>query len=95
LKENLALKKLSTGGEIAISTPKQRQKAMLAVIDTVAGDLGNTRTVCRSSYIHPTLLADWENEKFAEKWEAAGKNRKIAGLDRDESSTLYYLSDDA
>ncbi len=95
LKENLALKKLSTGGEIAISTPKQRQKAMLAVIDTVAGDLRNTRTVCRSSYIHPTLLADWENEKFAEKWEAAGKNRKIAGLDRDESSTLYYLSDDA
>ena len=95
LKKNSALKKLSAGGEISTSTQKERQKAALAVIDTVAGDLGNTRTVCRSSYIHPTLLADWENEKFATKWETAGKNRKISGLNRDESSTLYYLSDDA
>jgi len=92
LKKNSALKKLSAGRKIAISTQKERQKAMLAVIDTVAGDLGNTRTVCRSSYIHPTLLSDWENEKFSDKWETAGKNRKISRLNRDETSTLHYLS---
>ena len=33
------------------TTDTGRNKAMLAVIDTVAANLGNTRTVCRSSYL--------------------------------------------
>ena len=39
-----------------------KNKTMLAVIDSVAADLGNTRAVCRSSYIHPWFLDAWMNE---------------------------------
>ena len=41
---------------------------MIAIIDTVAADLGNTRAVCRSSYIRPMFLEDWEKGIFMERW---------------------------
>ena len=92
LKKNAGLLKLSNDGDFAIGTEKQRQKVLLAVVDTVSGDLGNTRTVCRSSYIHPTFLNDWGEESFAKKWSKVSGERKVRGLNRDESTTLHYLS---
>ncbi|MEE2647152.1 MAG: DNA topoisomerase IB [Candidatus Thermoplasmatota archaeon] len=50
------------------TTDTGRNKAMLAVIDTVAADLGNTRTVCRSSYIHPWFLDAWADGRLGEAW---------------------------
>jgi hypothetical protein len=50
-------------------------KAMLAVIDTVATDLGNTRTVCRSSYIHPWFLDAWSQGRLGEAPLCAFSNR--------------------
>ena len=92
LKKNDNLVKLLAKG-IDLENEKSRQNAMLAVIDTVSGDLGNTRAVCRSSYIHPTFIDDWMNESFANKWNNAAKKRKVSGLSRDESSTLHYLNE--
>ncbi len=42
---------------------KQLKKNTLAVIDAVAEELGNTRAVCRSSYIHPAIFKAYENGK--------------------------------
>ena len=65
---------------------------MLAVIDTVAADLGNTRAVCRSSYIRPMFMDDWESGIFLERWKKAkgGKNRGKE-LSFDETTAINYM----
>ena len=72
-------------------TEAQRSRVMLAVIDTVASDLGNTRAVCRSSYIHPWFLDAWMNDTLGEAWGAVASERKIQSLTQGESTTLRLL----
>lgn len=64
---------------------------MLAVIDTVAADLGNTRPVCRSSYIHPWFLDAWMEQRILETWNEVSDMRRISGLSVGESATLRVL----
>ena len=67
-------------------------KAMLAVIDTVATDLGNTRTVCRSSYIHPWFLDDaWSEGRLGEAWAEFADMRAMGNMTAGESTTLRIL----
>ena len=42
------------------STSARLKASKIEVIDAVAGQLGNTRAVTRSSYINPTVFAEWE-----------------------------------
>jgi DNA topoisomerase-1 len=69
-----------------------RKRVANQVIKTVASDLGNTPTVCRSSYIHPNILNDWGEGSFRKRWNKAGKARKVKGLTKEETETLEYLS---
>jgi len=73
------------------TTETARNKAMLAVIDTVAADLGNTRAVCRSSYIHPWFLDAWTKGALAEAWTAVSDMRAMANMTKGESATLRIL----
>ena len=73
------------------TTETARNKAMLAVIDTVAADLGNTRAVCRSSYIHPWFLDAWTKGTLAEAWTAVSDMRAMANMTKGESATLRIL----
>ncbi len=68
-----------------------RKRISNEVVKTVASDLGNTPTVCRSSYIHPKILSDWTEGSFRSKWNRAGKSRKSTGLTKEETTTLHYL----
>jgi DNA topoisomerase-1 len=36
------------------------KRKIVAVLDSVASKLGNTRTVCRKYYVHPTVIASFE-----------------------------------
>lgn len=72
-------------------THTARKRVANEVIKTVAFDLGNTPTVCRSSYIHPTILTDWSEGKFRGKWNKALRSRKLKELSREETATLMYL----
>jgi DNA topoisomerase-1 len=36
------------------------RKKILSVLDEVAGNLGNTRTVCKKYYVHPTVIKSYE-----------------------------------
>ena len=72
-------------------TPTARKRIANEVIKTVASDLGNTPTVCRSSYIHPTILIDWTDGKFRTRWNRATRCRKVRGLSKEETVTLMYL----
>jgi DNA topoisomerase-1 len=73
-------------------TATARKKLLGQVIKTVSADLGNTPTVCKSSYIHPSIISDWERGTFRRKWNRSYKKRKLQGLSKEETSILHYLS---
>ena len=73
------------------TTDTGRNKAMLAVIDTVAANLGNTRTVCRSSYIHPWFLDAWTDGRLDEAWAEFADMRAMGNMTPGESTTLRIL----
>lgn len=86
------LAKLANAKKLPGETEKERNATMLAIIDTVAADLGNTRAVCRSSYIRPMFMDDWEDGIFLERWKKAkgGKNRGNE-LSEDENTAINYM----
>ena len=92
LKGTDGLAKLANAKKLPGDSEKERNATMLAVIDTVAADLGNTRAVCRSSYIRPMFMDDWESGIFLERWEKAkgGKNRGKE-LSFDETTAINYM----
>lgn len=87
-----SMKKLwSKGDWTPPASEAARNKAMLAVIDTVAADLGNTRTVCRSSYIHPWFLEAWAEGQLAGKWAEFEEMRAMGNMTGGESTALRIL----
>ena len=92
LKGTAGLAKLAESGKIPGETEKERAATMLAVIDTVAADLGNTRTVCRSSYIRPMFMNDWESGIFLGRWSEAKKGTdRGEELEADEIAAINYM----
>ena len=92
LKGTEGLAKLAESGNLPGETDKERMATMLAVIDTVAADLGNTRAVCRSSYIRPMFMEDWEERVFLDRWNEAKKGQ-IRGENMwpDETVAINYM----
>jgi DNA topoisomerase-1 len=70
-------------------TESAMQANIVAAIDVVAARLGNTRAVCRVSYIHPAVLLSYER---GELWRFACNARSPSGLDVDERQALALLS---
>lgn len=61
-------------------------------IDKVAQRLGNTRAVCRQSYIHPAVPEHWLAGELASEVEAAAAIRLMAPeLNSAERRTLKWL----
>jgi DNA topoisomerase-1 len=56
----------------------------------VAEALGNTLAVCRASYVHPAVIARFEDGSLAEQW-AAGPSRGANKLTADERRLLAVL----
>jgi DNA topoisomerase-1 len=80
------------GGIDDPGTIKERKKMEQEVVAVVATHLGNTPAVCRSSYIHPTILSDWMDGTFTDKWIKATMDKKqTSGLEKAEYTTLGYL----
>jgi DNA topoisomerase I len=79
------------------TTVKQAERNVVAAIDQTAARLGNTRTVCRKYYIHPTLISAYLNgevlpplrRRHVKVRRAGGKLRKherdVLGFLRDHS----------
>lgn len=87
-----SMDKLWTSGDWKVpATDAGRNKAMLAVIDTVAADLGNTRAVCRSSYIHPWFLDAWAEGRLGQAWAEFADMRAMGNMTSGESTTLRLL----
>jgi len=69
------------------------KKTIVNVLDCVAKKLGNTRAVCKSSYVYPLLLTAYENDEL-EKYMKKMNNKKTVGklgLEHDEKVLLSFL----
>ena len=92
LKGTEGLAKLAESGNLPGETDKERMATMLAVIDTVAADLGNTRAVCRSSYIRPMFMEDWDERVFLHRWNEAKKGQiRVENMWSDETAAINYM----
>jgi DNA topoisomerase I len=66
----LAFKKLG-----AFETEAEGKKKVVEALDMVAGQLGNTRTVCKKYYVHPVIISLYENNSL-EKYQLPEKAQK-------------------
>jgi len=69
------------------------KKTVVSVLDCVAEKLGNTRAVCKSSYVYPILITAYENNEL-EKYLKKMNNQKAIGklgLEHDEKVLLSFL----
>jgi len=89
----LAASLLLSGAEGAVGNPD----ALISVpemLRRVSRVLGNTPAVCRSGYIHPTVLAAHTDDAARARWcTEHAKARNSTGLTRAESTLLRFLAD--
>jgi DNA topoisomerase-1 len=69
---------------------REAQREIVTAVDEVAAELGNTRTVARAAYVHPAVLAAYEQGRLAEWW-LDGPTRAAKGLSPDERRLLVVL----
>jgi DNA topoisomerase-1 len=48
------------------NTQTETKRRIVEVLDSVSGQLGNTRTVCKKYYVHPLILNLYESKKIEE-----------------------------
>jgi DNA topoisomerase-1 len=75
------------------ATDAERNRTVIAAVDAVAEALGNTRTVCRSCYIHPHVVDGYLDGTLRTAFERRSTMGASAlrGLDADERFTLAFL----
>ncbi len=72
---------------------KARKTNISQAVASVAKHLGNTKTVCRTYYIHPTVINTYEKEILVPHFEKSysQKNSKKEGLTNEERALLSLL----
>lgn len=74
-------------GQPVPESQRAQAKLLTGIVDVVANRLGNTRAVCRQSYIHPAVFENWQ----AGALKLARRPAPMDGLDTDERATLAFL----
>ena len=76
-----------------IDSKAQARKNVVKAIEAVAGLLGNTRTVCRKSYIHPAIIDSYMDGSMLETLSrrATAAMRSTAGRLRPEEAAVLAL----
>ena len=88
---------VAAAAELAATEPppgkRRRERALLAAIDAVAEQLGNTRAVCRASYLHPDVLQGYMDGSLRTVWERRSVSgaSSARGLRADERFALKFL----
>lgn len=67
------------------------RKNVLRACEAVASRLGNTPAVCRRSYIHPAIVAAYEDGSLRRAMRRGAVRRRIRGLSADETAALGLL----
>lgn len=76
------------------ATLKQAEAQVTAAIDVAACVLGNTRAVCRSSYVHPAVLDAHASGSLAEAWQRARTTERATRAERTVLSVLQRAAGD-
>ncbi len=85
-----ALAAAALGREAPPARPSAARRIERAVMESVADRLGNTPTVCRTSYVHPGIVEAYESGALARWWTDAAP-RRPRGLVADERRLLVVL----
>jgi DNA topoisomerase-1 len=77
----------------AADSESRAKKNVVQAIDAVAGVLGNTKAVCRKSYIHPAILDAYMDGTMAEtlRKRVEKMKRRTTGLRAEEVAVLNLL----
>lgn len=67
------------------------EERILQAIDSAAEALGNTRAVCRASYVHPEIPEAYQDGRLEDAWE---QSRRGSWLSRAESAGRKLLEND-
>ena len=76
-------------------TERERNANIVSAIDAAAARLGNTRAVCRSSYIYPAILQRYAEGTWPAPAETAPEAPQVPLLDECECLLLAYLEQEA
>lgn len=81
--------------ELGLSnTITETKKNIVAALDAVAAQLGNTRTVCKKYYVHPVVIDQYTDgtlEKYLKQLEAADSGTEHIALTHDEEVMMHLL----
>jgi DNA topoisomerase I len=74
---------------------KENKKALLEAFDAAAQGLGNTRTVCRSYYVHPQIVNNYESGEIVNYFNKIKptESKNYASLTSSEKVLLDMISD--
>ena len=87
----LASRALTKAAKEARGEPLTKS-AVAEAVKEVAGQLGNTPAVCRKCYIHPSVLAMFDEPDEQAAWEKArAAGERIAGLSAEEAALVRFL----
>ena len=76
----------------AASTKRELSRQLNQAIDGVAATLVNTRSVCRSSYIHPAVFEDFEAGSLSDVLKLRTRSTRLLDwMDLDEIRVLKWL----
>src|SRR5690606_16522614 len=72
---------------------KPKKKVIVEVLDCVACKLGNTRAVCKSSYVYPLLLEAFESDQLSKylKQVNTEKPHTQFAMENDEKVLMKFL----
>jgi DNA topoisomerase IB len=76
-------------------TERERNAHIVSAVDAAAARLGNTRAVCRSSYIYPTILQRYAEGTWPDPQITPAEPAEVPGLDECECMLLTYLEAEA
>jgi len=82
------------GSSAPCTTTREVKRAVKLALEGVASELGNTVTICRKSYVHPSVIAQFtagELQRRVRRAEAAARCRPLRGLRQEEAIALYWL----
>ncbi|MGY0040616.1 DNA topoisomerase IB [Pedobacter sp. NJ-S-72] len=76
-----------------VEEERSKKKIITEVLKCVAGKLGNTPAVCKSSYVYPMLLEAFENGQLAKylKKIHVGSSGTIQEIENDEKVLMQFL----
>lgn len=79
--------------EATATEEKPKKKVIVEVLDCVAARLGNTRAVCKSSYVYPLLLEAFEQGELTTYLKKIDPRQTdtVAGVKNDEKVLMSFL----